>query len=163
MRFATVLSALLWPVALSTALTIGDVTRNSITAFAKQQVARQEIEERSLLSDILTDIENLAECSACEALLVVLKVLAHLGNDDFVNVIVEVCQTLNVEDDDVCSGAIGLEGPILAHDLRQMTIGTKTSTLFCLTVFGLCQWPTVDTSYSPFMTAKPATLRPASS
>ena len=66
MRFATVLSALLWPVALSTALTIGDVTRNSITAFAKQQVARQEIEERSLLSDILTDIENLAECSACE-------------------------------------------------------------------------------------------------
>jgi hypothetical protein len=61
MRFATVLSALLWLPGLSTALTIGDVTRNSITAFA-----RQEIKERSLLSDILTDIENLAECSACE-------------------------------------------------------------------------------------------------
>lgn len=62
MRFATVLlSALLSLLGLSTALTIGDVTRNSITAFA-----RQEIKERSLLSDILTDIENLAECSACE-------------------------------------------------------------------------------------------------
>lgn len=44
-----------------------------------------------------------------------------------------------------------------------MTIGTKTSTLFCLTVFGLCQWPDVDTSYSPSMTTKPSTLRPASS
>ncbi|OBT92828.1 hypothetical protein VE01_09047 [Pseudogymnoascus verrucosus] len=159
MRFATVLlSVLLSLLGLSTALTIGDVTRNSITAFA-----RQEIKERSLLSDILTDIENLAECSACEALLGVLKVLAHFGNDDFVKVIVTVCQTLNVEDDDVCSGAISLEGPILAHDLRQMTIGTKTSTLFCLTVFGLCQWPAVDTSYSPSMTPKPATSRPASS
>lgn len=62
MRFATVLSALLsLLLGLSTALTIGDVTRNSITAFA-----RQELKERSLLSDILTDIENLAECSACE-------------------------------------------------------------------------------------------------
>ncbi|KFY05465.1 hypothetical protein V492_08517, partial [Pseudogymnoascus sp. VKM F-4246] len=163
MRFATVLSTLLLLLGLSTALTIGDVTRNSIAAFANRQVARQELEKRSLVSDILTDIENLAECSACQALLVVLKVLAHLGNDEFVDVIVWVCQTLNVEDDDVCSGAIGLEGPILAHDLRQMTIGTKTSTLFCLTVFGLCQWPDVDTSYSPSMTPKPATERPASS
>jgi sphingomyelin phosphodiesterase len=61
------------------------------------------------------------------------------------------------------AGAIGLEGPILAHDLRQMTIGTKTSQLFCLTVFGLCQWPDVDTSYSPTFSDKPDTSRPASS
>ncbi|KAL6886765.1 Metallo-dependent phosphatase-like protein [Trichoderma evansii] len=163
MRFTALLGALSSLSTLSAALTIGDVMRNSITAFAKQEVARQELEKRSLLSDILADIKNLAECSSCEALLDVLKVLAHLGNKDFVDVIVKVCQTLEVEDDDVCSGAIGLEGPILAHSLRQMTIGTKTSTLFCLTVFGLCQWPDVDTSYSPSMTAKPATLRPASS
>ena len=66
MRFATVLGGLLSLPWLSTALTIGDITRNSIAAFAKQRIARQELEKRSLLSEILTDIENLAECSACE-------------------------------------------------------------------------------------------------
>lgn len=44
-----------------------------------------------------------------------------------------------------------------------MTIGTKTSQLFCLTIFGLCQWPAVDTSYTLDMSAKPATSRPQSS
>jgi sphingomyelin phosphodiesterase len=61
------------------------------------------------------------------------------------------------------SGAIGLEGPILAHDLREMTVGTKTSQLFCLTIFGLCQWPAVDTSYTPSFSAKPAKTRPTPS
>jgi sphingomyelin phosphodiesterase len=56
-----------------------------------------------------------------------------------------------------------LEGPILAHDLRQMTVGTKTSQLFCLTVFGLCPWPDVDTSFSLGLSAKPDTSRPAAS
>lgn len=65
MRFATILGVLSSLPALSTALTIGDVMRNSMTAFAKQE-ARQELEKRSLLSDILTDIKNLTECSSCE-------------------------------------------------------------------------------------------------
>ncbi|KAH9946301.1 Metallo-dependent phosphatase-like protein [Epithele typhae] len=147
----------LWTLALmsavASAVTVGDVMRSSLRAYAK----------RSTVSEILTDIEDLAECSACEALLVVLKALAHLGNSDFVSVITTVCEDLGVEDSDVCAGAIGLEGPILAHDLRQMTVGTKTSQLFCLTVFGLCQWPDVDTSYSPSMSAKPAKSRPLSS
>lgn len=77
--------------ALASSLSLGDVGRNSAAAFAK----------RSIVSDILTDIEDLAECSGCEALLVVLKALAHLGNDEFVDVITDVCQALGVEDDDV--------------------------------------------------------------
>lgn len=77
--------------ALASSLSGGDVVRNSAAAFAK----------RSVFSDILTDIEHLAECSGCEALLVVLQGLAHLGNDAFVDVIVDVCQALGVEDDDV--------------------------------------------------------------
>jgi sphingomyelin phosphodiesterase len=60
------------------------------------------------------------------------------------------------------TGAIGLEGPILAHDLRVMTVGTRTSQLFCLTVFGLCQWPSIE-AYTVSMTPKPATSRPAPS
>lgn len=39
-----------------------------------------------------------------------------------------------------------------------MTIGTRTSELFCLTVFGLCQWPAVE-EYTVPMSAKPATIR----
>jgi len=41
-----------------------------------------------------------------------------------------------------------------------MTVGTRTSELFCLTVFGLCDWPAVQ-PYTVEMTAKPATSRPA--
>jgi hypothetical protein len=64
MRFSSVLGALgafaSLPL-LSVALTVGDVTRQSITAFAQKEVAK-----RSLLSDVLTDIEHLTECASCE-------------------------------------------------------------------------------------------------
>lgn len=43
-----------------------------------------------------------------------------------------------------------------------MTIGSRTSKLFCLTVFGLCQWPDVE-AYNVSMTTKPNTSRPVSS
>lgn len=133
------------------ALRVNDVLARSATAYAQQQHHK-----RDDVSDILTDIEDLAECSACQALLVVLQALAHVGNDAFSDTIIAVCEALQIEDDDVCAGAIGLEGPILAHDLRQMSIPSKTSELFCLTVFGLCQWPAVDTSFDLGLSAKPA-------
>jgi len=41
-----------------------------------------------------------------------------------------------------------------------MTVGTRTSELFCLTIFGLCQWPAVE-EYTVSMTDKPDTSRPA--
>lgn len=136
---------------LTSALAISETTERSLAAV-----------KRSTVSSILTDIENAATCTACEALLVVLKALAHLGNADFVAVITEVCIVAGVDDADVCTGAIGLEGPILAHDLRVMTIGTRTSQLFCLTVFGLCPWPAVE-PYSVALSPKPAKSRPTPS
>lgn len=76
----------------------------------------KSLARRSTVGDILTDIEDAVTCTACEvittslaisylpafvntgntnpdtqALLVVLQALAHLGNDDFVDVITEVC------------------------------------------------------------------------
>lgn len=154
--FGPVLS-LLVPAA-ATALTVNDVLGQSVAAYARSVV------KRDIVSDLLTEIEDLAECSACQALLVVLQALAHLGNDAFTDVIVEICQVLEIEDSDVCAGAIGLEGPILAHDLRNMDIPSKTSELFCLTIFGLCQWPDVDTSFDLGLSAKPANAsRPAPS
>lgn len=133
---------------LSSAITVGDVLGRSLAAYMRQTTKRDDV------SDILTAIEDLASCSACQALLLVLQALAHLGNDAFSSVITDVCQTLGVEDKDVCAGAIGLEGPILAHDLRGMEIPSKTSELFCMTIFGLCPWPDVDTSYSVAMPAR---------
>ncbi|TVY71539.1 Sphingomyelin phosphodiesterase [Lachnellula suecica] len=135
-----------------TAVAISDTTSRSLSAFGK----------RDTVSTTLTDIENLVTCAACEALLIVLKVLAHTGNDPFVAVITDICIALGVEDADVCTGAIGLEGPILAHDLREMVIGTRTSELFCLTIFGLCPWPAIE-AYAVSMSSKPATTRPAPS
>ncbi|KAH7364647.1 Metallo-dependent phosphatase-like protein [Rhexocercosporidium sp. MPI-PUGE-AT-0058] len=134
---------------LVSSLSISDVTSKSASLYTKKDT----------VSDILKAVEDAATCTACEALLVVLKVLAHTGNDKFVDVITEICILAKVEDADVCTGAIGLEGPILAHDLRQMTIGTRTSKLFCLTVFGLCPWPAIE-AYTVPVTSKPAKTRP---
>lgn len=153
MRFSSIVGFVVaaLPV-LTSGLAISETTAQSLNAFGK----------RDTISTILTDIENAASCAACEALLIVLKAVAHTGNDNFVSVIVGVCKLAKIEDDDVCEGAIGLEGPILAHDLREMTIGSRTSQLFCLTIFGLCQWPDVE-PYTVSMSAKPNKSRPAPS
>ncbi|KAL8382380.1 hypothetical protein RB595_006252 [Gaeumannomyces hyphopodioides] len=161
MRFSTLAHALGAALpALSAALTVGDVVGSSLAHFGRRELARRES-----LSGVLKDIENVASCAACNALLLVLQALAHTGNDNFSRVITAVCQALHVQDADVCAGAIGLEGPILAHDLRTMSVNTKTSQLFCLTVFGLCQWPDVDANSGPRLSAKPAAAasRPAPS
>jgi sphingomyelin phosphodiesterase len=49
----------------------------------------------------------------------------------------------------------------LAHDLRQMTVGSHTAQLFCNTIFGLCPFPSVTEYNVPFPSPKPATSRPA--
>ncbi|PYH96613.1 acid sphingomyelinase [Aspergillus ellipticus CBS 707.79] len=117
---------------------------------------KTEIAKRDTVSEILTDIEDTVTCAACESLLVVLQALAHLGNDDFVDVITEVCILAGIDDDDVCAGSIGLEGPILAHDLRYMDVPSKTAVLFCNTIFGLCDYPAVAEYTVDFPSDKPA-------
>ncbi|KAG9952538.1 acid sphingomyelinase, partial [Aureobasidium melanogenum] len=121
-----------------------------------QSISATSIQKRDTVSDILDDIKNAATCTACQSLLGVLQALAHVGNDAFVDVITSVCQSLGTEDPDVCAGAIGLEGPILAHDLRQMKIGSHTAKLFCGTIFGLCDYPAVTPYTVSFPSAKPA-------
>jgi sphingomyelin phosphodiesterase len=61
----------------------------------------------------------------------------------------------------VCAGAIALEGPILAADLRAMSIPSKTATLFCTTLTGLCQYPAVDTPSIDFPPKPANASRPA--
>lgn len=61
---------------------------------------------------------------------------------------------------DVCTGFMALEGPILAATLRNLEIPTRTSTLFCNILFGLCDVPSVSNFTVPFPKPKPKTSRP---
>ncbi|CAK7226792.1 hypothetical protein SEUCBS140593_006361 [Sporothrix eucalyptigena] len=155
MKTSSLLSSLVFATAVSAAVTpvmVPPVTPRSIEAL-----------KRSTVSEIWDAIESAASCAACEAVLTLLQVVAHLGNDDFVDVITEICILAGIEDTDVCEGSIALEGPIIAHDLRSMSIGSHTSEVFCAYVFGLCSLPAVRSYSVPFPSAKPATSRPASS
>ena len=55
----------------------------------------------------------------------------------------------------MCVGAIGEQGPILAHALRQMSATGQTATKFCDAVFGLCAPPAVNAYSVPFPKAAP--------
>lgn len=70
---------------------------------------------------------------------------------------------MQAEDDDVCEGAIALEGPIIAKAIRNMKIGSKTSKEFCITFLGICEYPDIKKWSVPFPSKKPAAARPASS
>jgi sphingomyelin phosphodiesterase len=56
---------------------------------------------------------------------------------------------------------MALEGPILAATIRNLNIPTRTSTLFCNILFGLCDVPAVSNFTVPFPKPKPKTSRPA--
>ncbi|KAE8441924.1 hypothetical protein EG329_004182 [Mollisiaceae sp. DMI_Dod_QoI] len=121
------------------------------------------VTKKDLASTLLADIESAAGCTGCDAVLLVLKGLADLGNTAFVSTITELCKISGADDADVCTGAVGLEGPIIASDLRSMTIGSHTSQLFCITFLGLCPYPAVTQHTIQFPSAKPAKSRPAAS
>ncbi|KAF8524305.1 sphingomyelin phosphodiesterase [Hysterangium stoloniferum] len=97
-----------------------------------------------LLDDILAALKNAVDCTSCQALLVPLQTLAHLGNDPFVQTFTEICEALKLQDDDVCAGTFNLTGPVLAHSLRQFTVGGTTAVKFCTVTFGLCTQPPVQ-------------------
>ena len=71
---------------------------------------------------------------------------------------------LQAEDDDVCEGAIALEGPIIARAIRNMKVPSQTSKLFCINFLGVCDYPAVTPYTVPVASEKPAGLtRPAPS
>lgn len=65
---------------------------------------------------------------------------------------------MQVEDADVCEGAVKEQGPILANDLRSISAFGQTATKLCDAVFGLCQPPAVNKYTVPF--PKPAPTNP---
>ena len=63
---------------------------------------------------------------------------------------------MKLEDDDVCQGTIGEQGPIIARDLRQISTSGQTGTLLCDAALGLCQAPAVNPYTVPIPSPAPA-------
>ncbi|GAB0135560.1 hypothetical protein EsDP_00003893 [Epichloe bromicola] len=116
--------------------------------------------ERGLLDDIWQKVKGATTCAGGEALLGALKVLAFFGDNAFVKVIQGICKLAKVQPDDVCDGAVALEGPIIAADVRKTTIGSRTSQAFCTTFLGVCGYPDVQPWDIAFPSPKPAGGRP---
>ncbi|KAI1759032.1 sphingomyelin phosphodiesterase [Hypoxylon sp. FL1150] len=128
-----------------------------------EKVWRHSTDLAALAATVRADAQSPASCAACETIIFYLKIAAARGDDFFVRVVTELCKRIGVQDDDVCEGSIALEGPIIAHGLRGMVIGSRTSRLACTTFMGLCSYPEVKTYNVSFPSPKPNSKRPAPS
>ncbi|TFK73540.1 sphingomyelin phosphodiesterase [Pluteus cervinus] len=113
-----------------------------------------------LVDDIVNAIKNAATCASCHALLVPLKGLAALGDTPFTASLTAVCTSFGLEPEDVCEGAIGQQGPIIAHDLRAISPLKQTSEKLCGSLLGLCQPPAVNKWTVSFPKAAPKSPKP---
>jgi sphingomyelin phosphodiesterase len=89
-----------------------------------------------------------------------LKGLALLGSTIFTDTLIEVCDVSGAEDKDVCTGLIGEQGPIIYKDIKALHLYSAASENFCITLLGLCSYPTVPPPAISFPKPKPATKRP---
>ncbi|KAK2603473.1 hypothetical protein QQS21_004333 [Conoideocrella luteorostrata] len=124
------------------------------------EVLTRALVERGLLDDIWQKVKDATTCTGGEALLGALKVLAFFGDGAFVKVIQGICKLAKVQPDDVCDGAVALEGPIIAADVRKTSIGSRTSKAFCTTLLGVCGYPDVQPWDVSFPVPKPTSGRP---
>ncbi|KXJ92703.1 putative acid sphingomyelinase, partial [Microdochium bolleyi] len=108
------------------------------------------------------DAAGPAGCAACEALLVQLKIIAAAGDAFFIGLITELCKRTGIQDDDVCTGSIALEGPIVARGIRGVSLGSRVSRLFCVNALGLCEFPEVEEWDVPFPSRSAAAPSPQS-
>ncbi|KZT25638.1 sphingomyelin phosphodiesterase [Neolentinus lepideus HHB14362 ss-1] len=94
--------------------------------------------------DLIRALQQAVDCDSCHASLAPLQTLAKRGDETFVGAITNICTIFQIEDADVCAGAIKDQAPILAHDLRHIDVWGETATKMCDAVFGLCQPPPVN-------------------
>ncbi|OTB11694.1 hypothetical protein K445DRAFT_321857 [Daldinia sp. EC12] len=121
---------------------------------------RDGFDPSSIVASTREDAQSPASCAACEAVLLQLKLIASAGDDFFIRTMTKLCQRSGVQDADVCAGSIALEGPIVAHSLRGIAIGSRTSQLVCVALMGLCQHPQVLPYNVSFPSPKKLTGRP---
>ncbi|KAJ6527327.1 sphingomyelin phosphodiesterase [Mycena vulgaris] len=86
----------------------------------------------------LSAVQNADDCPSCLALLGAFQATALTGDDAFITSFTSVCIGLGTSDPDVCAGIIAREGPILAHDLRQISSTGQTAEKLCDALLGMC-------------------------
>ncbi|CAA7268233.1 unnamed protein product [Cyclocybe aegerita] len=111
-----------------------------------------------IVDDIIDAIKHAATCNGCHTLLGLLSGLAYSGDSTFSSTMATACKRLHAQDDDVCDGVMSQQGPILAHDLRAISLFSQTSTKLCNALVGLCENPAVNKYRVPF--PKPAPAHP---
>jgi sphingomyelin phosphodiesterase len=104
-------------------------------------------------------------CASCQSVIAPLKSLAHLGDDRFVGTLIRVCKYRKVcativylrsnyrnvqisqfAEPEQCEGDLSAQGPILAHDFRNIAVNGISAARLCNAIFGICEQPPV-TSY----------------
>ncbi|PPR01518.1 hypothetical protein CVT24_001888 [Panaeolus cyanescens] len=110
------------------------------------------VAKAGLVEDVIAAFTSTDKCGACQTLLGTLKVVALAGDGPFSTALLTFPK---LQDDDVCEGAIGQQAPILAHDLRSITIPGQTSTKLCHALLGLCEEPAVNPVTMTFPKAAP--------
>ncbi|KAJ3501558.1 hypothetical protein NLJ89_g9283 [Agrocybe chaxingu] len=111
-----------------------------------------------IVDEIIDAIKHAATCTGCHTLLGLLSGLAYLGDSTFSTTLATVCKKLHAQDADVCDGVLSQQGPILAHDLRAISLFGQTSTKLCNALVGGCENPAVNEYRVPF--PKPAPAHP---
>lgn len=124
---------------------------------------KRSLESRDWVEDLWNKFKGDATCAGCESLLLVLKGLASISDQAFIDVLQEICKISGAEDDDVCDGSIQLEGPVIASGLRAVTVGSRSSKELCTTFLGLCAYPKLQEWSVPFPSNKSSKSRPSSS
>ncbi|KAJ7111829.1 sphingomyelin phosphodiesterase [Mycena epipterygia] len=107
---------------------------------------------------LLSAVQNTDDCPSCLALLGAFQELAVAGTDVFIAEFTSLCIGLGAADPDVCTGLIEREGPILAHDLRQINSTGQTAEKLCDALLGMCVTHPVNPFTVPF--PKPAPAHP---
>lgn len=106
----------------------------------------------------ISSIQGATTCGECQSALLTLKGIAYFGDDRVIASLARACKLTNAEDDDVCDGIMAQEGPILARAIRDMSVPSHTSKLFCTTLMGLCDIPEVRPYNVTFPKPKPMNL-----
>ncbi|KAH8655770.1 Metallo-dependent phosphatase-like protein [Xylariales sp. PMI_506] len=80
--------------------------------------------------------------------------VAKYGDDAYGAMAIGLCIATDEASNDVCEGLMSLKAPSMAHSLRNMDIPSRTSTMFCNALFGLCDLPAVSNYTLPIPPSK---------
>ncbi|KAK2594361.1 hypothetical protein QQS21_007921 [Conoideocrella luteorostrata] len=98
-------------------------------------------ETRSGLGDIA---EMLKTCDGCQNILGVLKGIVAGGDETFISLGKQLCQSGTDYDEQFCDGVVEREAPTIASIVRTMEAGSPSSIQFCVSFLGVCDVPKVD-------------------